>query len=52
MYPGSDLVKGAGGGIIAVVIQYRLGLFGIVSQIYISKIFSILNNYFRISRRE
>ena len=35
MYPGSDLVKGAGGGIIAVVIQYRLGLFGTVSPIRI-----------------
>ncbi|PAV17979.1 cephalosporin esterase [Pyrrhoderma noxium] len=31
MYPGSDLVKGAGGGIIAVVIQYRLGLFGFLA---------------------
>ncbi|PAV17978.1 cephalosporin esterase [Pyrrhoderma noxium] len=30
-YPGGDLIKGAGGGIIAVVIQYRLGLFGFLA---------------------
>ncbi|KAK0441071.1 Alpha/Beta hydrolase protein [Armillaria borealis] len=30
-FPGNDLVREAGGGVIAVVIQYRLGLFGFLA---------------------
>ena len=28
---GGDLIRGAGGGIIAVTIQYRLGMFGFLA---------------------
>jgi carboxylesterase type B len=31
MYNGNDLIREAGGGIVAVVIQYRLGLFGFLA---------------------
>jgi carboxylesterase type B len=27
-YPGNDILREAGGGVVLVVIQYRLGLFG------------------------
>ena len=31
MYNGNDLVRESGGGVVAVVIQYRLGVFGFLS---------------------
>ena len=30
-YNGNDLIREAGGGVVAVVIQYRLGLFGFLA---------------------
>lgn len=31
MFPGNDILRESGGGVILVVIQYRLGLFGFLS---------------------
>lgn len=32
MFNGNDLIRQAGGGVVTVIIQYRLGLFGFFSS--------------------